>query len=143
MTHPDPEIRAQYEADRAMQRRTREALMGGSGTGNGSRIGALWRRLPVFVRELTVAASLIGTGVVAQSRVGILNAERTHYKGLVDGHTLALDTLRAKTAILDPFARYMLCWTARQEDERPGAGCDRSLIGTPLWTVLQEERRQR
>jgi hypothetical protein len=139
MTHPDPEIRAQYEADRAMERRQREVLLGETRSGREFGIAVLWRRLPSFVRLLIVVGAIFVAGWSSAVTVLPLNAERTLYKQRVDEHALALDTLRG---VINPFARYMLCWTARQEDARPAAGCDRSLIGTPLWRVLQEERRE-
>lgn len=145
MTHPDPAIRASMErgiAERKLERDTLQRVAD-MGERNGSGIATTWRKLPAFVRFLIVVGMIFMAGWTSATTILPLNAERTEYKGYVDHNSALIDTLRAKTSVIDPFARYMLCWTTRQESGAPASGCDRSLIGTPLWAVLQEERRQR
>ena len=110
---------------------------------NGNGVGALWARLPLTVRVLIVVGSIFGAGFTSRDAIGALQNERATYKAYVDSLRLDVSELRAETANFGPFSRYMLCWTTRQTEERSVEGCERSLIGTSLWGVLQEERGAR
>jgi hypothetical protein len=109
---------------------------------NGWGIGALWRRLPLFVRQLSVAGSLVGMGVVVQDRLDVLQDERVTYKALVDTLGINVHRLEGETRVFLPFARYVICSTERQSAGLSNDGCERSLIETSLWAVFLEERRR-
>lgn len=114
-----------------------------------------WRRVYKDARIVAAIAASLGAGAMFLIRGGMaverernyarqdslnnMGAHMTFETGIAATNR-AVDSLRAKTSLIDPFARYMLCWTTRQSEERSLAGCERSLIGTPLWQVLREEQ---
>jgi hypothetical protein len=125
----------------ARRRRERgETMPTDTGGKRNGGIGALWRRLPMFVRELTVGGSLIAAGFVARDRIGLLQAERVMYKAMVDTTVAKVGNLEKQVGSWLPFARYSICSTERQAVGRSNEGCERTLIGTSLWAVFLEER---